>query len=91
MGASALGNAYRKNRALLRREAVPLCHLCGGWIDKELPRYHPMSWTADHVVPLAKGGDASALSNLAPAHWSCNSGKQDKVIRKSNKNSATQW
>lgn len=91
MGASELGSAYRKNRALLRREAVPVCHLCGGYIDRTLPRYHPMSWTCDHITPLAKGGHPSDMSNLAPAHWSCNASKQDSIMRKGSSNSNNKW
>ena len=91
MGASSLGYEYRKNRARLKREAAPVCHLCGGYIDRALPRYHPQSWTCDHVMPLSKGGHEYDMSNLAPAHWHCNTSKQGKTMRQSSSNSSNKW
>nr|DAS56852.1 MAG TPA: HNH endonuclease [Caudoviricetes sp.] len=41
-----------------------------------------MSPTADHIIPIAKGGHPSDLQNLQLAHLSCNRGKSDKVINK---------
>jgi 5-methylcytosine-specific restriction endonuclease McrA len=91
MGASELGYLYRKNRAIVKREAASVCHLCGLPIDQSLPRYHPDSWTCDHVVPLALGGHPYDISNLAPAHWHCNSSKQDSLLRKSSSNTSNKW
>lgn len=50
-----------------------ICWKCGKHINMKLPNNHPMQWTADHVQSMANGGDALALSNLRPAHRSCNS------------------
>jgi 5-methylcytosine-specific restriction endonuclease McrA len=35
----------------------------------------PMSWTLDHIHPLANGGAPEDLANVAPAHRRCNSKK----------------
>jgi 5-methylcytosine-specific restriction endonuclease McrA len=60
---------YRRRRDRLRRQANT-CWLCGKPIDAELQAPHPMSFSADHVRPLSKGGDL--LGELRPAHRSCN-------------------
>ncbi|WP_144121135.1 HNH endonuclease [Catellatospora sichuanensis] len=52
---------YQQNRILLLRTNT-LCWLCN--------RYG--SDTADHIIPLSRGG-SNKLSNLRPAHKSCNS------------------
>lgn len=66
--------AYRAKRDALRRQSKARnapCHLCGYSIDYDLDYKHPMSFTADHLVPVALGG--SMTGQLAPAHRSCNS------------------
>jgi hypothetical protein len=63
----------RNNRAL-RDSLPPYCSWCGEWIDVTLPRTHPMSWTSDHTVALADGGDL--YGERTPAHRSCNSKKE---------------
>ncbi|NHP18416.1 HNH endonuclease [Rhodococcus sp. IC4_135] len=50
------------------------CHLCG--------KATPPATTADHIIPRSRGG-ADTLSNLRPAHQSCNSARGNK--------SMTQW
>lgn len=68
---------WRRATARLRREAPPICHVCGRDIDLTLHHTDPWSWTADHVVPLvvlrATGGDPCDPVNLRPAHRRCNS------------------
>lgn len=67
---------YRRRRDALRRHAKATnapCHLCGHPIDYNLDYIHPMSFTADHLTPVAAGG--SMTGPLAPAHRSCNSRK----------------
>ena len=72
---SRTGHArYRRNRARILNEDV--CWLCGQWIDPELKAPHPQSWTADHVVPIYKGG--SNNGELRPAHRRCNIGRNKK-------------
>ena len=49
-----------------------VCHLCGLPIDPELESPHPMSFTADHIIPMAMGGHLTDRRNLRPAHRICN-------------------
>lgn len=50
------------------------CHICGKSFPDN-PQYgDPLYPTADHVIPLSKGG-AHVLSNVMPAHASCNAQK----------------
>ena len=60
---------YRKNRAHLRKRE-DTCHICGGWIDPELKFPHPMSWSADHVVPIKDRGHNNG--ELRAAHLTHN-------------------
>lgn len=50
------------------------CHICGDAVDLSLPKYHPMSKSFDHVIPLSKGGSHSMV-NVKLAHFGCNSRK----------------
>lgn len=52
-----------------------ICWLCGKPIRFDVPPRHPLSRSVDHVVALALGGHPTALSNLRPAHYGCNSRK----------------
>lgn len=70
---------YRKNRKIIiAREEV--CALCGLPVDKHLKFPHPRSATADHIIPVAKGGHPSALANLQLAHLNCNQLKAAKLV-----------
>lgn len=62
---------YLRNRARIRH--IDVCALCGKWIDPELKSPHPMSWTADHIDPVAR--TRNNHSELQPAHRQCNSRK----------------
>lgn len=73
------GRSWRRFVALCRRELPPICHLCGGVIDMGLHYNDPMSWTIDHIIPLAEGGAPESLSNAAPAHRRHNSQKGAKL------------
>lgn len=57
----------------LRAEMEPVCHRCGDEIDLTLHHRDRMSWTLDHLTPMAEGGDPYDPGNLKPAHRSCNS------------------
>lgn len=49
-----------------------ICHLCGDPIDDD-------KWTLDHLIPISKGG-IHAKNNVALAHLSCNSRRQNRAI-----------
>ena len=65
------GRPYRRQASRMKREGG-VCHLCGLPIDPDLESPHPMSFSVDHVIPLALGGDRDDPSNLRPAHRMCN-------------------
>lgn len=65
-------------RTKLRAQAAA-CHICGEPIDYDLPWDDPRSFVADHVIPLAKGGD-DALTNMRAAHRDCNSKKRARIV-----------
>lgn len=57
-----------------------ICGICGRPVDKSLKYPHPLSPCIDHIIPVAKGGHPSDLSNLQLAHWTCNRQKSDKLL-----------
>lgn len=58
-----------------RVENLP-CWICGLFIDTDLHWKEPMSFTADHIKPIALGG--SLYGELRPAHRACNSRRGKK-------------
>jgi 5-methylcytosine-specific restriction endonuclease McrA len=79
---------YRRNKKLLLRDEPRECMLCHGTYGPILYRddiggdrwyLHPRAATADHIVPVIEGG-GHALSNLRPAHRSCNS-RRNRSLR----------
>ena len=69
---------FQKNKKALAMDGKP-CALCGLPIDYSLQFPDPWSFTADHIIPIAKGGHPSALDNLQPAHLRCNTVKKNKL------------
>ena len=57
-----------------------VCGICGKPVDFALKYPHPLSACIDHIIPIAKGGHPSDMSNLQLAHWCCNRQKSDKLI-----------
>ena len=57
-----------------------VCGICGKPVDFNLKYPHPLSPTLDHIIPLAKGGHPSDISNLQLAHRCCNRQKSDKLL-----------
>lgn len=55
-----------------------VCHICGDPIT-ETRGTKPLSLTFDHVVPIARGG-MHTEGNLRPAHHSCNSRKNARLM-----------
>lgn len=58
------------------------CGICGLPVDFSVKYPHPLSACIDHIIPVAKGGHPSDLSNLQLAHWCCNRQKSDKLMPK---------
>ncbi len=57
-----------------------VCGICGQPVDPTLKYPHPLSRCIDHIIPVAKGGHPSDISNLQLAHWICNREKSDKLF-----------
>jgi hypothetical protein len=84
---------YSQRRRALKRGAVSeevtdfvlwelsdgLCFICDEPVDYRAKFPDPQSATREHVIPLTRGGD-DVLSNLALAHYGCNSAKRDKML-----------
>lgn len=71
--------AYEAARLkVLKTQTV--CGICGKPVDFSYRYPHPLSPTVDHIIPVAKGGHPSDLSNLQLAHRCCNRQKSDKLI-----------
>lgn len=84
------GRLYRKDQLGAQRTALDrnrrkilvsqdVCALCGRPVDKSLKYPNPMSPTVDHIIPIARGGHPSDLSNLQLAHLACNLAKSDNL------------
>lgn len=59
-----------KRRTEVFVAAGGVCHICGHKIDAMAER-----WEADHVIPLAMGGE-DEIPNLQPAHEICHRQKK---------------
>ncbi len=71
--------AFEKNKKKIYA-TQRVCGICGKTIDFKLKYPHPLSPCIDHIIPLARGGHPSDISNLQLAHWTCNRQKSDKLI-----------
>ena len=69
----------RNRKRILKTQNV--CGICGKPVDVSLKQGTPMSPVIDHIIPVAKGGHPSDISNLQLAHWCCNRQKSDKVYK----------
>lgn len=74
-------NVIFENNKKIILATQSVCAICGLPIDKSLKSPHPMSPSVDHIIPISKGGDATAIDNLQLAHRTCNRMKSDKLIR----------
>jgi 5-methylcytosine-specific restriction endonuclease McrA len=71
---------YEKNkRIILKTQNV--CGICGKPVDMSLKYGDPMAPCVDHIIPIAKGGHPSDISNLQLSHWTCNRQKSDKIFK----------
>ena len=66
------GRPWRRLVMLAKQELPHVCHLCEAPIDVTLHHLDDMSWTLDHLHPLAHGGAPEDLGNVLPAHRICN-------------------
>ncbi|MEU8270145.1 HNH endonuclease [Sphaerisporangium sp. NPDC049002] len=74
------GRPWRRITQQLRTSpGGDICWLCGHAIDLTLPAAHPMSWTADHVDPISRGGAPRDPRLLKPAHRRCNSKRGNRT------------
>lgn len=85
---------YVKRREALKRQCRKInapCWLCGEPIDYNADWKDPLSFTADHVDPIANGGHM--LGELKPAHRSCNSrrGKRPPQVPLEKPTVSTDW
>ena len=71
--------AFERNRKIVM-QTQNVCGICGQEIDPAYKYPHPLSKTVDHIIPIAKGGHPSDLSNLQAAHRWCNRQKSDKLM-----------
>lgn len=56
-----------------------LCHLCSTPVSTVAKAPHPKAPSLDHITPKSKGGTDDP-SNLALAHFGCNSARRDRGI-----------
>jgi 5-methylcytosine-specific restriction endonuclease McrA len=72
--------AYRDTRYRAAREELKrtdqTCHTCGYPIDMQLTYPHPLSWSADHIIPKSQLTPSDHrlwhISNLQASHLYCN-------------------
>lgn len=71
--------AFEKNKKIIYA-TQEVCGICGKPVDFSLKYPHPLSPCIDHIIPVAKGGHPSDITNLQLAHWTCNRQKSDKLV-----------
>ena len=74
------GTQFTKNKQIILKTQT-VCGICGQPVDMNLKYPDPLSPTIDHIIPLAKGGHPSDLSNLQLAHRWCNRQKGARLLQ----------
>lgn len=77
--AKANGHRYREAKRRFVGKAEPWCTICGAEVDKTLEWPDPASPTVDHIIPLARGGNAMDVALWGLAHLRCNRLKSDTM------------
>lgn len=78
MGKIHKGSAWHKARAQCLAGA-DTCMICGRPLDFTFTGRHPLAPSADHIIPVSRGGDPYAQTNLRPAHYGCNSRRGNRT------------
>lgn len=81
--------AYRKKRARALSGTDLICAGCGEPINKDFRFPHPLSATADHVLPVAAGGHN--LGELQPMHKVCNERKGKRTTPDQESRHVRKW
>jgi len=80
----ANGHRWRiaRERVRARGDGCWICRVFGrpDAIDYSLSATHPMSFEADHLVPVSKGGAMFDPENLAAAHRACNNWRKNRSV-----------
>lgn len=71
---------YQKARKIIFASQT-VCGICGRPVDFNKKFPDPWSATVDHITPIQKGGDPTALDNLQLAHLQCNRIKATKIVQ----------
>ena len=76
---------YKASREELKRIGSHICHICRQVIDLQLKYPHPLSWSADHLVPRAHLAPDDIrhwhISAIAESHLRCNEARGAKPVR----------
>lgn len=78
-GESDVHENYYVGRHQVGKRDNWICGICGEPIDRKLKFPNQMSFSVDHIIPLAKGG-THTMDNLQAAHLICNSYKSDQIV-----------
>lgn len=65
------------------------CHLCGQWVNPNLPSRHPQARSVDHLIPLSRGGHPLDRDNARLAHLGCNARRGNDTPR--SRHMSTAW
>ncbi len=70
---------WKRFRRAFIAYAVPVCGICGEWVDKSLRGTDRLGPTVDHILPRSRGGSEFDLTNCQLAHQHCNAKKRNDV------------
>jgi 5-methylcytosine-specific restriction endonuclease McrA len=70
---------------------VHVCHWCRRIIDLDAEPRTRWSFSVDHKVPRSRGGAPYERSNLATAHYGCNSSKGARSMSSRPKRMSRGW